>query len=206
MPKFYKPSEVAELLNYNKVTIIRWIHAGKINAIKIGRDFRIPEEEVQRLLGKKKETMRAVLYARVSGKDQKKDLETQLKTLEQYAISKGYQIVEEVKEIASGLNENRKGLKKLITLAKNGEYDVLLITYPDRLTRFGFKYLEELFSAYNVRIETIFKKDKTPREELVKDLITIITSFAGRLYELRSHKNKRFVQEFKKLLAEVENK
>ncbi len=68
MPKFYKPSEVAELLNYNKVTIIRWIHAGKIKAIKIGRDYRIPEE-VQKLLGKQKETTRAVLYARVSGRD-----------------------------------------------------------------------------------------------------------------------------------------
>jgi len=205
MPKFYKPSEVAELLNYNKVTIIRWIHTGKIKAIKIGRDYRIPEEEVQKLLGKKKETTRAILYARVSGRDQKKDLETQLKTLEQYAISKGYQIVDEVKEIASGLNENRKGLKKLINLAKNNTYDVLIITYPDRLTRFGFKYLEELFSAHNVRIETVFKKDKTPKEELVEDLIAIITSFAGRLYGLRSHKNKKFVQGFKKLLKEVED-
>ncbi|AIU70445.1 hypothetical protein TEU_08935 [Thermococcus eurythermalis] len=205
MPKFYKPSEVAELLNYNKVTIIRWIHAGKIKAIKIGRDYRIPEEEVQKLLGKKKETTRAVLYARVSGRDQKEDLETQLKTLEQYAVSKGYQIVDEVKEIASGLKENRKGLKKLINLAKNGEYDILIVTYPDRLTRFGFKYLEELFTAYNVRIETVFKKDKTPKEELVEDLIAIITSFAGRLYGLRSHKNKKFVQGFKKLLTEVEN-
>ncbi len=205
MSKFYKPSEVAELLNYNKVTIIRWIHAGKIKAIKIGRDYRIPEEEVQKLLSKKRETTRAVLYARVSGRDQKKDLETQLKTLEQYAISKGYQIVEEVKEIASGLNENRKGLKKLINLTKNSEYDALLITYPDRLTRLGFKYLEELFSAYNVRIETFFKKDKTPREELVEDLITIISHFAGRLYGLRSHKNRKFVQGFKKLIEEVEN-
>jgi len=52
MPKFYKPSEVAELLNYNKVTIIRRIHAGKIKAIKVRRDFRIPEEKVQKLLGK----------------------------------------------------------------------------------------------------------------------------------------------------------
>nr|WP_052306421.1 IS607 family transposase [Pyrococcus sp. ST04] len=113
--------------------------------------------------------------------------------------------MDEVKEITSGLNENRKGLKKLINLAKNNEYDVLLITYPDRLTRFEFKYLEELFSAYNVRIETVFAKDKTPRKELVEDLIGIITSFAGKLYGIRSHRNKKFVQGFKKLLTEVEN-
>ncbi|NJE06942.1 IS607 family transposase [Thermococcus sp. M39] len=204
MPKYYKASEVAELLNYNKTTIIRWIKAGKIKGQKIGRDWRIPEDEVKRLLGEKAEVTRAVLYARVSGRDQKEDLETQLKLLEQYAVGKGYQIVEEIKEIASGLNENRKGLKKLIKLAREKKFDVLIITYPDRLTRFGFKYLEELFSAYDVRIETVFTKDKTPKEELVEDLMTIITSFAGRLYGLRSHKNRKFVQEFKKLLREVE--
>ncbi|RLF66192.1 MAG: hypothetical protein DRN26_04350 [Thermoplasmata archaeon] len=76
-------------------------------------------EEVRRLLGGKQEDI-AVLYARVSSRDQDKDLETQLKTLEQYATAKGYKIAEAITDIASGLNENRKGLKKLIELAKEG--------------------------------------------------------------------------------------
>jgi len=67
----------------------------------MSRNYRIPEE-VQKLLGKKRETTRAFLYTRVSGKDQKEDLKTQLKTLEQYAVSKSYQIDEKVKEIATG--------------------------------------------------------------------------------------------------------
>ena len=85
--------------------------------------------------------VRAVIYARVSSRDQKNDLERQVEYLKEYAISKGYHIVDTITDIASGLNENRKGLKKLFKLTENQEIDVILITYKDILTRFGFKYL-----------------------------------------------------------------
>ncbi|RLF65402.1 MAG: IS607 family transposase [Thermoplasmata archaeon] len=203
MGRLYKVSEVARMLNVHRVTVLRWICDKKIRAIRIGKLWMIPEEEVRRLLGGKQEDV-AVLYARISREDQKGDLEKQLKTLEQYATARGYKIAEMITDIASGLNENRNGLKKLIELAKEGKFNILVITYPDRLTRFGFKYLEELFTAYGVRIETVFMTEKSPKEELLEDLLFIVTSFAGKLYGIRSHKKRKLVQGFKQLLKEIE--
>jgi len=111
-------------------------------------------------------------------------LRHRLKTLEQYAAARGYKVAEAITDIASGLNENRKGLKKLIELAKEGKFNVLVVAYLDRLTRFGFRYLEELFSAYGVRIETVFMVERSPREELVENIIIIISHFTGKLYLL----------------------
>jgi len=201
MPRLYKVPEVARMLNVHRVTILRWICDKKIRAIRIGKLWMIPEEEIRRLLGGKQEDI-AVLYARVSSRDQKEDLETQLKTLEQYAASKGYKVADTITEIASGLNENRRGLKRLIDLAKEGKFNVLIIAYPDRLTRFGFRYLEELFSAYGVRIETVFMLERSPKEELVEDMIAIISHFAGKLYGTRSHKYRKFVRKFKRMIEE----
>jgi predicted site-specific integrase-resolvase len=73
------------------------------------------------------------------------------------------------------------------------------------LTRFGFEYLEHFFNQYGVRIEVVFREEpKDVYQELVEDLIEIITSFAGKLYGMRSHKKKRLVEGFKKLLEKVE--
>jgi predicted site-specific integrase-resolvase len=73
------------------------------------------------------------------------------------------------------------------------------------LTRFGFEYLEYFFKQYGVRVEVMFGEEfKDAYQELVEDLIEIITSFAGKLYGMRSHKKKRLVEGFKKLLEEVE--
>jgi len=80
-------------------------------------------------------------------------------------------------------------------MARKHEFDVLLIAYKDRLTRFGFKYLEELFKAYGVKIEVIFQEQpKDYYQELVEDLIEIVTSFASKIYGKRSHKYKKVVE------------
>ncbi len=80
-------------------------------------------------------------------------------------------------------------------MAKNHEYDILLIAYRDRLTRFGFKYLEELFKAFGVKIEVTFQEQpKDYYQELAEDLIEIVTSFASRIYGKRSHKYRKVVE------------
>jgi len=84
---------------------------------------------------------------------------------------------------------------KLVEMARKHEFDVLLIAYKDRLTRFGFKYLEELFKAYGVKIEVIFQEQpKDYYQELVEDLIEMVTSFASKIYGKRSHKYKKVVE------------
>ena len=113
-------------------------------------------------------------------------------------------MVEVLKDIASGLNTQREGLLKLFKLVEGRSVDVVLITYEDRLTRFGFEYLEEFFTTMGVRIEVVFGEEpKDAMQELVEDLISIITSFAGKIYGVRSHKKTLLVQGVKKLIGEL---
>ena len=183
MIKLYRTGKVAKMLGVSRVTVIRWIKQGKIKAVRIGKEFRIPESEVKRLL-KGKITNTAIIYARVSSSDQKGDLERQIEYLKEYCSAKGYNVVNVLTDIASGLNEKRRGLKKLLDYVINGEIDVVVISYKDGLTRFGFRYLEEFFNSHGVRIEVVFGEEpKDLRQELIEDLIAIVTSFAGRLYD-----------------------
>jgi len=108
-----------------------------------------------------------------------------------------------LKDVASGLNTGRKGLLKLFKLVEGRSVDVVLITYEDRLTRLGFEYIEEFFSTVGVRIEVVFGEEPKDTQELVEDLISIITSFAGKIYGIRSHKKTVLVQGVKKLIGEL---
>ena len=122
--------------------------------------------------------------------------------MKKYCEDRGYEIVDIITDIASGLNENRKGLNKLFDYIIKREISKVVIATGDRLTRFGFKYLDKLFKSFDVEIEVVDKrKFKTPQEELVEDLITIITSFAGRLYGFRSHKRKKVIEGVRNLLS-----
>jgi len=135
----------------------------------IGRDRLYPESALLRLLGQERPNAVAI-YARVSSHDQKKDLETQLDFLRQ-AVAGKYEEVYEVKDIASGIKGNRKGLLKLIELAKTKRIRTIAITYPDRLTRFGFEAFKEFFRGFGVEILVLNGEgQKEPERELVEDL------------------------------------
>ena len=202
-----RPKEACRLLGVSYVTLRRFIKEGKIRAIRtIGGKYRIPESEVKRLLsGIETKEVRTIIYVRVSSSDQKNSLERQVQYLTQYCSAKGYRVVDVLSDVASGLNTERKGLLNLFNYVVNKQVDVVLVTYKDRLTRFGFEYLEYFFKQYGVGIEAVYgEEQKDAYQELVEDLIAIVTSFAGKLYGLRSHKKKKLVEEFRKLLEEVE--
>jgi len=200
--KLYRTGEVAKKLGVSKMTVLRWIKAGKLKAHRIGKEYRVPESEIKRIL-EGKIPDKVVIYARVSSRDQKEDLERQIEYLKNYCSSRGYQVAKILTDISSGLNENRKGLKQLFKLVESGEVTKVVITYRDRLTRFGFKYLEQYFHSHGVEIEVIFDdEEKTPEKELVEDLLAIVTSFAGKLYGARSHKKKRLVEAVKNALRD----
>ena len=202
------PREVCKRLGIHFVTLKRWIYSGKIRAVKTptGR-WMIPKSEVERIIGGKAEVkeVRSVIYARVSSSDQKSDLERQIQYLTQYCSAKGYRVIDVLSDVASGLKTNRKGLMKLFNYVVNKQVDVVVVTYKDRLTRFGFEYLEYFFKQHGVRIEVVYGKEpKDAYQELVEDLLAIVTSFAGKLYGMRSHRKKKLLEGFKKLLGEVE--
>jgi len=203
-----RPKEVCQRLGISYSTLSRWVREGRIRAVRTaGGVFRVPESEVRRVaegLPISKE-VRAVIYARVSSSDQKSDLERQVEYLTRYCSFKGYRVVDVLSDVASGLKTDRKGLLKLFNYVINRQVDVVVVTYRDRLTRFGFEYLEHFFKQFGVRIEVVFGEEpKDAYQELVGDLIEIVTSFAGRLYGLGSRKKKKLVEGFKKLLEEVE--
>jgi len=200
--RYYRTGEVAKLLKISFITVKRWIYQGKIKAIKnpAGR-WLIPESEVNRLLGiKPVKRDRAILYARVSSHEQKEHLKRQLERLRNYAKERGYKIVLELGEIASGLNENRRKLWRALKMMENGEADVIIVEFKDRLTRFGFRYLEAIVKSHGGRIEVVESDvDKDAMQELIEDMASIITSFCARLYGPRSRK----FQEIKKVMLDA---
>ena len=202
--KLYTVKQASEVLGVHPKTIQKWDREGKIKVVRTpGGRRRIPESEIKRLLGLKPEEGLIIGYARVSNHTQKDYLERQIEVIREYARERGWQ-VQILKDVGSGLNENRKNYRKLLELVAKGEVSKVIITYPDRLIRFGFKTLEFFFQQHGTEIIVLHEKGKTPREELVEDLITIISHFAGKLYGMRSHKYKKLKESVKKLLTEVE--
>lgn len=137
----------------------------------------------------------AVLYARVLSSDQKQDLDRQLSRLVEYATSQGLQVISAIKEVGSGLNGKRP---KLLSILRNRDIKVVVVEHKDRLVRFGFEYLEALFKASGRRIVVIDESEM--KDDLVQDMIDVLTSFCARLYGRRSAKNKvkRAIKEIEK--------
>jgi len=199
-------TEACKRLGLAYITLWKWTKEGRVKVIRLpnGR-LALPIEEFEKLKPQEFkiiERPRAVIYARVSGNTQKKrgDLDRQVEVLKNYALKKGYKIVDVITDVGSGLNPNRKGLKQLFKLVVQNRVDVVLITYKDRLTRFGFEYLEYFFKRFNVEIEEVLKEEKEPLEELVEDFLHLIISFAGRIYGRRSKKAREFIETNIKLL------
>lgn len=159
--------------------------------------------EVKRILGVRTQE-HVVIYARVSSAQQKTDgnLARQVQRLKQYAQDHGYEVSRVFQEQASGINENRKQLHQLLQLAEQHEIQRVLIECPNRVARFGYRYVERFFRSHGVTVEVTHKTEpKSSQEELVNDLLTIVTVFSARLYGKRSQK---FRQKAKQLIHEME--
>lgn len=125
------------------------------------------------------------LYARVSSRDQKDDLDRQMDRLRDYAANKGLHVVSEEAEIGSGLNGKRK---KLLSLLSDNKVSMIVVEHRDRLTRFGFPYIEASLSSAGRKIVVL--NDTEEKMDLVQDFIDVVTSMCSRIYGKRSAKNK----------------
>ena len=132
----------------------------------------------------KPKILQIATYARVSSSQNKDNLETQQTRLINYANAKGYQTAYNIKEIGSGLNDSRP---KLLELLANKDVDIILVEHKDRLTRFGFKYIETLMEIQGRKIEIINNLDDD-KDDLIQDFISVITSFCARIYGQRRSK------------------
>src|SRR3989440_2855270 len=194
-PKLLRVSRAAHELGLHPLTVRKWIKAGKITAIRVGNEARIPRSEIERLVGKTDGRL-LVLYGRVSGHGQKEDLDIQIQRLQAWAAAerKGQEPLV-LSDIGSGLKASRRQLQRLLKLVCEDKVGEVAITYEDRLTRFGQEYLETLFACFGVTLTVLDPgENKTPEQELTDDLLALIASFSGRLYGMRSHKQKELVQ------------
>ena len=208
MDKLLKVSQAARFLGIKPDTLRKWERAGKIRCERVGersdRRFYLADLEGLSKIHDSRtiahpEISREALYLRVSGRgDQISSLANQEKELR--ASTKGT-IVAVYKDIGSGLSETRPGLLRALTAAQTGKYDILRVTYRDRLARFGTAWLEIALAGAHVNLEILHEQeDQNAQSELMGDFMSLLASFSGRYYGQRSGQARQ------RLLAEVQAK
>ena len=187
--------QIKELFGIHRNTLLKWEKEGLLQPVKTpGGRRRYRRSDIEGLLGiceEKTERADVILYARVSTKKQEEYLKNQIERLESFAREKGWNY-EVISEIASGVNEKRRGLKKLLNKVRRGEVKKVVIEYPDRLARFGYEYLKFFLESFGVELVIVNGKENEEdrHRELAEDLIAIVTSFAARVYGSRGGKKK----------------
>ena len=192
MKEYYRVSDAAALLHVSASTLRKYTEQGLIECSRnhAGQRVYTPENIKSFLGGNELATMaeRVVFYVRASDGSQVR-LDNQVKLLtEEFG-----EPVRVFKDKASGLNEKRVGLSSLLEHARKRDFDVIAVTAKDRLTRFGYSYLERLLNDYQIKLVVLDKNSdhkETLEEELMKDFMSLIASFSGKFYRLRGNEQK----------------
>lgn len=194
--EYYKTGELAKMIGKQTRTVQSYCIKGDINSIIIPSGKRIiSRDEVIKYLRSSNllyedDNKIDLIYARVSTNEQKNrgDLDRQINYIIREIIAKNPKNLKVFSEVGSGLNDNRTELKKLLDMVMNDEIDRIFILYKDRLTRFGFNYLEQICNKFGTKIIVISEEiqEKSIQEELAEDIISIIHSFSSKLYGMRN--------------------
>lgn len=188
-----KLSAYARKMGVSYRTAFRWFKSGQIQGRQMDTGTIIITEPLD-APAVSAAPQRVAIYTRVSATENKANLEGQAKRLQDYCAAKGYPVAQVVKEIGSGVNDARPKLMKLLT---DPTISLIVVEHKDRLTRFGFNYIEQLLTMQGRRVEVI-NLTENGKEDLVQDFVSIITSFCARLYGQRRSK-----RETERLIAEL---
>lgn len=192
-----RQSEVTQKYRLSKTTLHRWLKDGKLTDHRtVGGHRRYDSAEVEALLsvsdGVTVTEKDVALYARVSTQKQAENLTRQHERLIEACGERGYRIVLDCSEIASGLNDNRRQFFKVIDAACKGEVKKVVVEHRDRLTRFGFRTIERFFKGVGCTVEVLEQVEgKSEHEELVEDILTIIVCFSSRIYGARGRRKRK---------------
>jgi excisionase family DNA binding protein len=182
----------AEYVGVHPVTLRRWADEGRVAMRWVGRERRFDSAVLDALIGQadQERPRREALYVRVSGTTgQESSLVAQEEQLRATATA---EVVTVFKDKASGLRENRPGLNRLLKAAASGDFTVLRVTHQDRLARFGTAWLTALLARDGVTVEVLHPKGSAGGvEELLGDFVSLVATFAGRMYGIRSREAKR---------------
>jgi predicted site-specific integrase-resolvase len=182
-------SKLAKDLNVNIRTIWNWYYQNKIQFIKNEMNTRnyVSCDTYNNLLNIKNDKKEnVIIYCRVSSSQNKDNLESQAERLKNYCIINGYKINNIIKEIGSGLNDNRP---KLLSILNDTSITKIVVEHKDRLTRVGFNYIETLLNNNNIQIEVV-NNSQDDEENIINDFVSIITSYCARIYGKRRSKRK----------------
>lgn len=191
MSHIYSPQEFGKLIGRTTNTLQKWDREGKLKAHRsptTNRRYYTHDQYLEYRGLKAAEKGQTIVYARVSGVAQKPDLAHQVKALEAYCQQQSIPVDEWIQDIGSGLNYKRKGFNRLMEMVELGQVRQIIIAHRDRLVRFGYEYFEAFCERHNTQIIVVNGDSLSPEQELVQDLIAIITVFSARLHGLRSYK------------------
>ena len=197
--KYYSIGQFAKAIGKTTKTLRNWDKNGKLKPVRVeDTGYRYySQEQLDHFLGLKLEKQinkKIIGYCRVSSHKQKDDLERQIENVKTYMYAKGYQF-EIITDIGSGINYNKKGLNQIIDMVTNSEVEKIVVLYKDRLIRFGYELIENLCNKFGTIIEIIDNTEKTEQQELVEDLVQIVTVFSCRLQGKRANKAKKMIKE-----------
>ena len=195
--KYYSIHEFSKILGVSAQTLRNWDNNGKLHPHHTtASGYRYySEEQLNEVLHIKPKNNRITIgYCRVSGPKQKDDLERQIENVRTYLLAKG-EPFEIISDIGSGINYKKKGLQELIKRISENQVEKVVILYKDRLLRFGFELVEYLAMLHHCEIEIIDNTERTEQQELVEDLVQMITVFSCKLQGKRANKAKRMIRE-----------
>ena len=202
----YKPKDFAELLGVSVKTLQRWDRDGilKANRTPTNRRYYTYDQYLQfKGIQTENDIRDTVIYARVSTRNQKDDLQNQVEFLKQFCNAKGIIVNQCVEDFGSGLNYNRKKWNKLVDEVMANKIKTIVISNKDRFIRFGYDWFEKFCEKFNTKIIIVNNETLSPNEELVQDIISILHVFSCRLYGLRKYKNQ--IKEDEEIAKELQN-
>lgn len=194
MDKLYNISKTAKILDVTQKTLRVWDKENKLKPILTsGGHRRYRESDINKFIGtiqeNKQQTEICATYARVSSQKQKTsgDLDRQSQRLCEYCAKHNLYVEHIIKDVGSGLNDNRKGFNALTNLIVNGKVTKVIIEHKDRLTRFQFNFIEKIYKVFGCEIVVLEdKEDVSDAEDLTRDLMALLASFSGKYYGKRS--------------------
>ena len=202
----YKPKDFAELLGVSVKTLQRWDRDGilKANRSPTDRRYYTYDQYLQfKGIQTENDIRDIVIYARVSTRNQKDDLQNQVEFLKQFCNAKGIIVNQCIEDFGSGLNYNRKKWNKLLDEVMENKIKTIVISNKDRFIRFGYDWFEKFCEKFNTKIIIVNNETLSPNEELVQDIISILHVFSCRLYGLRKYKNQ--IKEDEEIAKELQN-
>lgn len=202
----YKPKDFAELLGVSVKTLQRWDREDilKANRTPTDRRYYTYDQYLQfKGIQTENDIRDIVIYARVSTRNQRDDLQNQVGFLRQFCNAKGMIVNQCIEDFGSGLNYNRKKWNKLLDEVMENKIKTIVISNKDRFIRFGYGWFEKFCEKFNTKIMIVNNETLSPNEELVQDIISILHEFSCRLYGLRKYKNQ--IREDEEIAKELQD-